>query len=537
MNFVPLYVRTEYSLLESTNHINKLLSKVKEYGYTSCSICDKGNMHGVIKFYQEAMNLGIKPIIGLEVPVNIDKMEYTILLYAENSNGYQNLLRISTLNSLKGLIPVTEIMKYSRDLICIIPLRSSINKNINLSFPESIFNTFKLFSNVFLNVYLGLFFNTTDERKKLESLYYLFQKNNIKQVALHSDYFLESSHIDAYGTLQTIKNNSQYQPNDYDINSYLISNDEASFFLEKYPLLLSNVEEISNRCNVKISFNSLILPRFNPEIDSKKYLVELCKKGLQKRIKIEKIISIDTYIDRLQKELQIILDMGFADYFLIVWDYVKYAKLNNIMVGPGRGSAGASLVAYCLGITNIDPIKYNLLFERFLNPERITMPDIDIDFSDEDREKVINYVMKKYTTKRVAHIGTFSTFQAKLSISETAKIYKLPSAYLQQIYKLLEEELKQNPDSPLDEVINNSQTFNQLSTEYPEISKVLNIASVLYDLPKAVSTHAAGIIITEQPLVNYSALTKCGDNSYQTQLDAHDLESLGLLKMDVRIVR
>ena len=229
-----------------------------------------------------------------------------------------------------------------------------------------------------------------------------------------------------------------------------------------------------------------------------------------------------------------LVKMGFADYFLIVWDYVKYAKKNNIYVGPGRGSAGASLIAYCLGITDVDPIKYNLLFERFLNEERVTMPDIDIDFPDDERDKVIEYVGKRYGASRVAHIGTFGTFQVKLAINDTARVYKTKDTHLKQILKILNAELENYKihQPSLYDIIEKSDQLKQLMDEYEEINKVLSVACKLQGLPRNVSTHAAGIIITKYPLVNYTALDNGLDGIYQTQFEASDLESLGLLKMD-----
>ena len=354
-------------------------------------------------------------------------------------------------------------------------------------------------------------------------------------VAIQPVYYLTPDDLDAYIVLRSISNNGNLvNITESEANSYLYLSSEIEYLFNKYPELINNSKVISDKCDVEIEFGKFQLPKYSDEIDADKYLYELSILGLKKRLKQLPNVNTNIYIERLKKEYETIVKMGFADYFLIVWDYVKYAKKNNIYVGPGRGSAGASLIAYCLGITDVDPIKYNLLFERFLNEERVTMPDIDIDFPDDERDKVIQYVGKRYGASRVAHIGTFGTFQVKLAINDTARVYKTKDTHLKQILKILNAELENYKihQPSLYDIIEKSDQLKQLMDEYEEINKVLNVACKLQGLPRNVSTHAAGIIITKYPLVNYTALDNGLEGIYQTQFEASDLESLGLLKMD-----
>ena len=354
-------------------------------------------------------------------------------------------------------------------------------------------------------------------------------------VGLQPVYYLSLQDVDAYTTLRSIANNANLVTlSESDANSYLLSIEEIEFLFSAYPELIENSNVISSKCDVEIEFGKFQLPKYDDSIDANQYLYELSIAGLKKRLKALGNVNQNIYIERLKKEYQTIVKMGFADYFLIVWDYVKFAKKSNIYVGPGRGSAGASLIAYCLGITDIDPIKYNLLFERFLNEERITMPDIDIDFPDDEREKVIEYVGKRYGNGKVAHICTFGTFQVKLAINDTSRVHKIPESHLKQILKVLNLELAnyKNYQPVLSEVIDKSDTLKQLMDEYDDIARVLNIACKIQGLPRNVSTHAAGIIITKYNLVNFTALDNGLDGIYQTQFEASDLEDLGLLKMD-----
>ena len=537
MEFVPLYVRSEYSMLQSTCSIEKLVSYAKEYGYKSLAVTDEGVMHGTIKFYNACKKAGIKPVIGLKVPYNLNGVISNILLYAMDISGYRNLMRISSrYKTSNSPIDLEDLRKCSLGVLAVTPGNDSIIYNYLRSNNQiKIKEHLSLLNSVFNNLYVGISLSTIHDRNNLDNYYQNLNNIGAKMVAIQPVYYLTPDDLDAYIVLRSISNNGNLvNITESEANSYLYLSSEIEYLFNKYPELINNSKVISDKCDVEIEFGKFQLPKYNDEIDAEKYLYELSILGLKKRLKQLPNVNTNIYIERLKKEYETIVKMGFADYFLIVWDYVKYAKKNNIYVGPGRGSAGASLIAYCLGITDVDPIKYNLLFERFLNEERVTMPDIDIDFPDDERDKVIEYVGKRYGASRVAHIGTFGTFQVKLAINDTARVYKTKDTHLKQILKILNAELENYKihQPSLYDIIEKSDQLKQLMDEYEEINKVLNVACKLQGLPRNVSTHAAGIIITKYPLVNYTALDNGLDGIYQTQFEASDLESLGLLKMD-----
>ena len=537
MEFVPLYVRSEYSMLQSTCSIEKLVSYAKEYGYKSLAVTDEGVMHGTIKFYNACKKAGIKPVIGLKVPYNLNGVISNILLYAMDISGYRNLMRISSrYKTSNSPIDLEDLRKCSLGVLAVTPGNDSIIYNYLRSNNQiKIKEHLSLLNSVFNNLYVGISLSTINDRNNLDNYYQNLNSIGAKMVAIQPVYYLTPDDLDAYIVLRSISNNGNLvNITESEANSYLYLSSEIEYLFNKYPELINNSKVISDKCDVEIEFGKFQLPKYSDEIDADKYLYELSILGLKKRLKQLPNVNTNIYIERLKKEYETIVKMGFSDYFLIVWDYVKYAKKNNIYVGPGRGSAGASLIAYCLGITDVDPIKYNLLFERFLNEERVTMPDIDIDFPDDERDKVIEYVGKRYGASRVAHIGTFGTFQVKLAINDTARVYKTKDTHLKQILKILNVELENYKihQPSLYDIIEKSDQLKQLMDEYEEINKVLNVACKLQGLPRNVSTHAAGIIITKYPLVNYTALDNGLDGIYQTQFEASDLESLGLLKMD-----
>lgn len=537
MEFVPLYVRSEYSMLQSTCSIDSLIFKAKEYGYKSLAVTDEGVMHGTIKFYNACKKAGIKPIIGLKVPYSLNGVVSNILLYAMDIAGYRNLMRISSrYKTLHQPIDIEDLRKCSLGVLAVTPGLDSViysylkNKNI-----DKMKEHLSILQSVFINIYVGVSLTTLSDRNNFDNYYQILSSNSVKMVAIQPVYYLNPSDVDAYILLKSIGNNANLvNITESESNSYLYQQSEIEFLFSKYPTLIENSKIISDKCNVEIEFGKFQLPKFSDDIDAEKYLYELSVTGLKKRLKSLPNANQSIYIERLKKEYNTIVKMGFADYFLIVFDYVKFAKKNNIYVGPGRGSAGASLIAYCLGITDVDPIKYNLLFERFLNEERVTMPDIDIDFPDDERDKVIEYVGKRYGISRVAHIGTFGTFQVKLAINDAARVYKTKDTHLKQVLKIINQELENYKihQPSLADLIDKSDALKQLMDEYEEINKLLSVACKIQGLPRNVSTHAAGIIITKYPLVNYTALDNGLDGIYQTQFEASDLESLGLLKMD-----
>ena len=537
MEFVPLYVRSEYSMLQSTCSIDKLVNTAKQYGYKSLAVTDEGVMHGTIKFYKACKKAGIKPIIGLSVPYSLNGVISHILLYAMDVTGYRNLMRISSRYKINNQpIDIEDLRKCSLGVLAVTPgVNNVIYSYLKQNNQKLLKEHLDILASVYANLYVGITLTTINDRNNLSKYYEILHSLNVKMVGLQPVYYLSLQDVDAYTTLRSIANNANLVTlSESDANSYLLSIEEIEFLFSAYPELIENSNVISSKCDVEIEFGKFQLPKYDDSIDANQYLYELSIAGLKKRLKALGNVNQNIYIERLKKEYQTIVKMGFADYFLIVWDYVKFAKKSNIYVGPGRGSAGASLIAYCLGITDIDPIKYNLLFERFLNEERITMPDIDIDFPDDEREKVIEYVGKRYGNGKVAHICTFGTFQVKLAINDTSRVHKIPESHLKQILKVLNLELAnyKNYQPVLSEVIDKSDTLKQLMDEYDDIARVLNIACKIQGLPRNVSTHAAGIIITKYNLVNFTALDNGLDGIYQTQFEASDLEDLGLLKMD-----
>ena len=536
MGFVPLYLQTEYSMLQSSCGLVKTFEYLKKLGYTSVAMTDEGNMHGAIKFYQLAQKNNIKSIIGLKLNYFYNDIQSTILLYAMNNFGYRNLMKLSSLYMIQDKkIDLAEILNNGMGLLAIIPFSESIlhryykTRNFN-----AIFQHINIIKSTFDQLYIGLSKQTNDDKLIIRDCYDMFTGNNINVTAIHKVNYLEDSDVDVYRTLRSIaKGGDLVELTEKEYNQMLYGPDEMEILFQEYPLLINSTKEISNKCNVTIEFGKYHLPKYNDEIDADIYLRELSLKGLKKRLTINNIENISIYLDRLNYELDTIKNMNFSDYFLIVWDFIKYAKTNNIYVGPGRGSAPASLVSYSLGITDIDPLRYNLLFERFLNSERVTMPDIDTDFPDDLRDEVIKYVGRKYGSNRVAHITTFGTFKAKLALRDASRVFKLSDVRLNEVLKCINNlSTKELYSSTLLEIVNNDKSIQTLMENYDDINQVITVASKLEGLPRNTSTHAAGIIITGTDLIHYTPLDKGLDDIYQTQFEASDLESLGLLKMD-----
>ena len=475
--YIPLGVKTDYSILSSLIKVEDLINKAKELNYKAIGIVDD-NLSYAIEFYNLAIKNNIKPIIGLEVKIDNKK----IYLYAKTYKGYQNLCYISSND-----ITIDLIKNNIGDLLCILP-KESIDLYDILNIPDT---------------YIGI--NNSDIDIDNNYKYIFF--NEIRCFNKEDMEYLKYLTLIKEG--KSIKDEIPTYDNCYfkDIDSSKVIND--------------NFEEIYNLCNVKIIKNDL-LPVYNSDnnFNPDKYLEELCKKGLMKRFD-NKVKTI--YADRLMYELDIIKKMGFSNYFLVVWDYVKYAKKNDILVGPGRGSAAGSLVSYSLGITDIDPIKYNLFFERFLNPERVTMPDIDIDFEADRRDEVVEYVNKKYGSKRVCEIITYCTLKAKMVLRDVARVFNIEDK-IDSFIKLfdsglsLEDNLKNNN---IKEIINKDTL----------ISRVCSISLRLEGLKRLTSIHAAGVVISKEELDRYIPIYKNGEN-YISGYTMGYLEELGLLKMD-----
>ena len=479
MNYIPLHVKTSYSLLTSLNDIKKMILFCKENNIDKIAITDT-NMYGVMEFYKECINNGIKPIIGLEVKID----ENIILLYAKNYSGYQNLTRLIYIMQ-NNQITLDILKSHSENLICV------SNKEI--------FNDLK---NIYADIYLG-YKNALEKDTTLTD----------KTVYINEILCMKKEDIPYLKYLYLIKENKKIKDEfkyEIDDNCYFDFNE----------IDYKNALEITEKCNVEFHQNKSLMPKYDVD-NSKEYLFELCKKGLYKRLdgKVTK-----TYYDRLLYELDVINEMGFNDYFLVVWDYVKYSKKNNILVGPGRGSAAGSLVSYTLGITDVDPIKYDLLFERFLNKERITMPDIDIDFESNHRGDVVNYVINKYGKKRVVPIITFTTLSGKQVLRDIGRIYDIDTTLLDKLTKFIDINMT------LTEALDNTDLRRYLE-EVKELDNIYKISLKLEGLKRQISVHAAGIIISACNLDSYIPLQKYEDY-YLSGYSMEHLEGLGLIKMD-----
>lgn len=491
MNYVPLYIKTENSLLSSLIKIDELIKFAKSYNYKALSIVDN-NMFGVMEFYKKCLQNDIKPIIGLEV-----KLDNNLVLYAKNYNGYKNLLKISTIMS-ESKVDINILEKYSSDLICVIPF--------NYRFIYDELN--KMFQNVFvsyknkeeydlINKDISIYMNETLYLQKKDSNYlkYLIAIRDGKKIDEIN--ILGDNHL---LLPEEIKN--------YDFNS--------------------NNQKILDMCNLKIELHKDLLPIYEcpNNLDAYSYLKELCQDGMRKRFgsSVGKV-----YIDRLKYELNIINKMGFCNYFLVVYDYVKYAKEHGILVGPGRGSAAGSLVSYLLNITTIDPIKYNLLFERFLNPERVTMPDIDIDFQYDRREEVINYCVNKYGSKKVAGIITFNTLGAKQAIRDIGRVMDINLDKIDALTKLIDSNLS------LRENYNDSK-LKRILNEDSELFNLYKVSLKFEGLKRHTSNHAAGIVMCNENLDEIIPLYK-KDGMFLTAYSMDYLEEQGLLKMDLLAIK
>lgn len=479
MNYIPLHVKTSYSLLTSLNDIKKMILFCKENNIDKIAITDT-NMYGVMEFYKECINNGIKPIIGLEVKID----ENIILLYAKNYSGYQNLTRLIYIMQ-NNQITLDILKSHSENLICV------SNKEI--------FNDLK---NIYADIYLG-YKNALEKDTTLTD----------KTVYINEILCMKKEEIPYLKYLYLIKENKKIK------DEFKYGIDDNCYF-DFNEIDYKNALEITEKCNVEFHQNKSLMPKYDVD-NSKEYLFELCKKGLYKRLdgKVTK-----TYYDRLLYELDVINEMGFNDYFLVVWDYVKYSKKNNILVGPGRGSAAGSLVSYTLGITDVDPIKYDLLFERFLNKERITMPDIDIDFESNHRGDVVNYVINKYGKKRVVPIITFTTLSGKQVLRDIGRIYDIDTTLLDKLTKFIDINMT------LTEALDNTDLRRYLE-EVKELDNIYKISLKLEGLKRQISVHAAGIIISACNLDSYIPLQKYEDY-YLSGYSMEHLEGLGLIKMD-----
>lgn len=554
MSFAHLHVHTEYSLLDGSNKIKECIARVKELGMDSVAITDHGVMFGVIDFYRAARAEGIRPILGCEVYVapgsrfdkeavgSGDDRYYHLVLLAENDKGYHNLMKIVSKGFTEGYyykprVDMEVLREFHEGLIALSAcLAGEVQRNILRNMYEEGKEAALRYQEIFGegNFFLELQDHGMQEQKLVnQSLLRMSRETGIELVAtndIHYTYAEDEKPHDMLLCIQTGKKLSDENRMRYEGGQYYIKSEEEMRELFPYALeALENTQKIAGRCNVEIEFGVTKLPKYDvPEgYTSWEYLNHLCYEGLKMRYpKID-----ETLTERLEYELSVIKSMGYVDYFLIVWDFIKYAKDHGIMVGPGRGSAAGSIVAYCLEITSIDPIRYQLLFERFLNPERVSMPDIDVDFCFERRQEVINYVVDKYGTDRVVQIVTFGTMAAKGVIRDVGRVMDLPYAFVDGIAKMIPRGQNNQPVS-LERALEMNPDLKKLYQEDEQVHELVDMSRRLEGLPRHTSMHAAGVVISQKSIDEYVPLSLGSDGSAVTQFTMTTLEELGLLKMD-----
>lgn len=548
-NFVHLHVHTQYSLLDGAAEINQLLRKVKELGMPAVAITDHGVMYGCLKFYQQALEYGVKPILGCEIYVaprrlndkvaKVDDNPTHLVLLAENNEGYRNLLKLVSIAHLEGFyykprIDLETLRKYSQGLIALSAcLNGVIARPLLENRIETAKNLILRYQEIFGkdNFYLELQYQHLAEQRNVNRLLAeLAGECGAPLVATNDVHYLNREDATVHDVLLCIQtgktvnetNRLKFATPEF----YLKSQAEMSEIFSNYPEALANTVRIAERCNVRLELGKLHMPEYQiPEGTSPEgYLEDLCRQGIKDR----GMAWDDQREQRLRNELDVINQMGFPGYFLIVRDFVNYAKENGIMVGPGRGSAAGSLVAYLLGITDLDPIEHGLLFERFLNPERVSMPDIDIDFCYERRGEVINYVRKRFGTEKVAQIITFGTMAARAAVRDVGRVLGLPYGEVDRVAKLIPHEL----GISIAEARKQSEELSNLAKTNPKIDYLLSIAEKIEGFPRHASTHAAGVVISGEPLTTYLPLARSNEDEVITQFPMEDIEALGLLKMD-----
>ena len=550
MNFTHLHVHTEYSLLDGSNKIKEYVARVKELGMDSAAITDHGVMFGVIDFYREAKAAGIHPVLGCEVYVapnsrfdkeasgGEDRYHHLVLL-AENNVGYGNLMKIVSKGFVEGFyykprVDMEVLQEYHEGIIALSAcLAGEVQRYLVRGMYEEARRAALRYEGVFGkgNYFLELQDHGIPEQKTVnQQLLRMSRELEIELVAtndVHYTYARDESAHDILLCLQTQKKLADQDRMRYEGGQYYVKSPEEMAQLFPYALeALENTHKIAQRCHVEIEFGVTKLPKYDVPggYTSWEYLNKLCFEGLEALYPA----VTEALKERLDYELNTIKEMGYVDYFLIVWDFIKYARDNDIIVGPGRGSAAGSLVAYTLGITRLDPIRYDLLFERFLNPERVSMPDIDVDFCFERRQEVIDYVVRKYGKDRVVQIVTFGTLAARGVIRDVGRVMDLPYAMVDSIAKMIPQEL----NITIDKALKVNSELHKLYEEDEQVHTLIDMSRRLEGLPRHTSMHAAGVVISQKAVDEYVPLSRASDGSITTQFTMTTLEELGLLKMD-----
>ena len=550
MNFTHLHVHTEYSLLDGSNKIKEYVDRVRELGMDSAAITDHGVMYGVIDFYRAARAAGINPILGCEVYVapgsrfdreagSGDDRYYHLVLLAENNQGYSNLMKIVSKGFVEGFyykprVDLSLLEKYHEGIIALSAcLAGEVARFLTRGMYEDAKKAALRYQDIFGkgNFFLELQDHGIPEQQNVnQQLLKMHRETGIELVATNDVHYTLAEDAQPHDVLLCLQTGKKLADEDrmrYEGGQYYVKSPEEMERLFPYaPEALENTHKIAQRCHVEIEFGVTKLPKFDvPEgYTSREYLNELCFRGLEERYQP----VTEELKERLNYELSTIRNMGYVDYFLIVWDFIKYARDHDIMVGPGRGSAAGSLVAYTLGITQLDPIRYDLLFERFLNPERVSMPDIDVDFCFERRQEVIDYVRRKYGDDCVVQIVTFGTLAARGVIRDVGRVMDLPYAQVDTIAKMIPQEL----NITIDKALQMNPELKKVYEDQKEIHDLIDTAKRLEGLPRHTSMHAAGVVISQKDVSEYVPLSRASDGSIVTQFTMTTLEELGLLKMD-----
>ena len=550
MEFTHLHVHTEYSLLDGSNKIKEYVARVKELGMDSAAITDHGVMYGVIDFYRAAREAGINPILGCEVYVapgsrfdrevgSGDDRYYHLVLLAENNQGYSNLMKIVSKAFVEGFyykprVDLELLEKYHEGIIA---LSACLAGEVARYLARGMYEDAKIAALRYQDIFgKGNFFlelqdhGIPEQQTVNQQLLRMHRETGIDLVATNDVHYTMAEDAEPHDVLlclQTQKKLSDENRMRYEGGQYYVKSPEEMARLFPYALeALENTHKIAERCHVEIEFGVTKLPKYDvPDgLTSWEYLNKLCYEGLEQRYHP----VTEELKKRLDYELSTIKNMGYVDYFLIVWDFIKYARDNDIMVGPGRGSAAGSLVAYTLGITQLDPIRYDLLFERFLNPERVSMPDIDVDFCFERRQEVIDYVRRKYGDDCVVQIVTFGTLAARGVIRDVGRVLDMPYAQVDTIAKMIPQEL----NITIDKALGMNPELRKAYEEQDDIHRLIDLAKRLEGLPRHTSMHAAGVVISQKDVSEYVPLSRAQDGSIVTQFTMTTLEELGLLKMD-----
>lgn len=551
--FTHLHLHTEYSLLDGACRINRLMERVKELGQTSVAITDHGVMYGVVDFYKAAKKAGVHPIIGCEVYVatrtrfdKVNRMDgsYHLVLLCENETGYRNLIKLVSAGFTEGFYSKPRIDKelLEKHHEGLIALSACLAGEIPRALASGDFEKAKEAALYYQNLfgpdrfYLEIQDHGLEEQKLvLPMIVRLSRETGIPLVATNDAHYLTKEDAKMQRVLICIQTNkSVYDDDILEFGTeefYVKSTDEMYELFSLWPEACENTNKIAQMCQFDFEFGVTKLPSFDvPDgMENRQYFEQLCQEGLKRHYGENPTPEIQK---RLAYEIDVIDRMGFTNYYLIVWDFIRYAKSKGIPVGPGRGSGAGSLAAYCIGITNIDPMKYQLLFERFLNPERISMPDFDVDFCYERRQEVIDYVIEKYGADHVAQIVTFGTMAARGAIRDVGRVLGIPYQTVDEVAKMVPMELKMT----LEKALNTSKDLKSRCDNDPQIRELIETAQKIEGMPRHASTHAAGVVITPREISDYVPLAT-NDGNPVTQFPMTTIEELGLLKMDVRIVR